>query len=639
MAAITFRTPFFRPAEPSRAPAIARLVLVAAMLGLAPSACAKTDTPAASGAATSASTDPDQRLDMVLGAAVADGDESAAETPDGPAATGDGPSAVALGNYLAARAAQYENDLDAAATHYARALEADPESLMLMRRSYYYLVAAGRFDEAVAIARRTLETDPQEDFAPLLLATEAMRDSRYSDAFEMLDALDPQGLNGLLQPLIGAWAALAAGADLDEATAMLAPARRLSSARRLVDLHGALLAYAADQPEAASERLTTYLEDGAPQNPRPLELTVSLLIALDRTDEAMPLIAAMRSAGPTPLTLRTLAEELAANGPRTSPPALIDTPRRGYAEALYHVGLVLNQGQGSDTAIVMMRMAREVSPDFTRTGLAIAESLRRMDRFEAANRVLAQLDTRGERDMDYLKRLYRAENLEQLERLDEALSHYDEIAETWPEEVEPLVDKGDLLRRNDRFAEAAEAYGQALDRMAPGSDLIWPVLYRRGIAHERAGQWDQAEADFLKALDLEPDQPEVLNYLGYSWLDRGEHLDRAVEMVREAVRQRPNDGYIVDSLGWGYYLLGRFDDAVRELERAVELRPQDPTINDHLGDAYWRVGRRAEARFQWERALSLEPEPDQIETIETKLSDGLPPAEPGPETTARETAQ
>ena len=152
----------------------------------------------------------------------------------------------------------------------------------------------------------------------------------------------------------------------------------------------------------------------------------------------------------------------------------------------------------------------------------------------------------------------------------------------------------------------------------------WSLLYSRGIALERSKQWARAETDFIKALELEPEQPYVLNYLGYSWVDQGIHLERATGMIEKAVELRPRDGFIVDSLGWAYFRIGDYGGAVRELERAVELRPQDPVINDHLGDAYWMVGRRLEARFQWRRALALEPEADVAGTITNKLEDGLP---------------
>ena len=172
---------------------------------------------------------------------------------------------------------------------------------------------------------------------------------------------------------------------------------------------------------------------------------------------------------------------------------------------------------------------------------------------------------------------------------------------------------GDLLRGEDRFAEAEAAYTRALQRLPAIDRRHWRLLYARGIAYERTKRWPQAEADLLKALELEPEQPFVLNYLGYSWVDQGLNLDRAKAMLHRAVELRPEDGFIVDSLGWAYFRLGEHDKAVTYLERAVELEPGDPVINDHLGDGYWRVGRTREARFQWQRALTFEPEPELVD--------------------------
>src|SRR5213078_2154909 len=145
----------------------------------------------------------------------------------------------------------------------------------------------------------------------------------------------------------------------------------------------------------------------------------------------------------------------------------------------------------------------------------------------------------------------------------------------------------------------------------------------RGICNERSKQWASAEGDFKRALELSPEQAHVLNYLGYSWIDQGVNLDEGMRMIRRAVEQRPDDGYIVDSLGWAYYRIHNYDEAVKQLERAVELKPEDPTINDHLGDAYWRVGRVLEARFQWSHARDLKPESEDLAKIESKLKSGL----------------
>jgi tetratricopeptide (TPR) repeat protein len=225
-----------------------------------------------------------------------------------------------------------------------------------------------------------------------------------------------------------------------------------------------------------------------------------------------------------------------------------------------------------------------------------------------------------------------AEVLDELDRTDEAVAELKRMAAERPNSPQALIELGDILRGRSKFADAVEAYDSAIARINPIGSQHWSLLYSRGIALERSGQWPRAEADFQRALQLQPDQPMVLNYLGYSWIEKREHLDEALQMIQRAVQQRPDDGYIVDSLGWAYYQLGKYDEATQYLERAIELLPEDPTINDHLGDAYWRGGRREEARYQWRRALQFKPEDEQeAKTLAVKLDQGLgaaPAADP-----------
>jgi Flp pilus assembly protein TadD len=217
-----------------------------------------------------------------------------------------------------------------------------------------------------------------------------------------------------------------------------------------------------------------------------------------------------------------------------------------------------------------------------------------------------------------------AENLNDLENTDEASRTLNAMAEEEPELADSLIRLGDIMRVRERFVEAQKAYDRAFKRIGTLQSHHWTLLYARGIVLERTKQWERAEADFLKALEFNPDQPSVLNYLGYSWVDQGRYLDRAKEMIQKAVNLQPNNGYIVDSLGWAYFRLGEFSNSVKEMERAVELKPEDSVLNDHLGDALWRVGRKLEARFQWNRVLILKPKDGlRIQVVE-KLANGLP---------------
>jgi tetratricopeptide (TPR) repeat protein len=216
-----------------------------------------------------------------------------------------------------------------------------------------------------------------------------------------------------------------------------------------------------------------------------------------------------------------------------------------------------------------------------------------------------------------------AVDLDALDRTDEAKKLLERAIAERPRDTEAIVELGNIQRARKDFADCGETYGKAIGNVPNPEKGNWVMFYFRGICYERSHQWPAAEADMKKALSLYPDQPLVLNYLGYSWVDQGIHLDEGMDMIRRAVDQRPDDGYIVDSLGWAYYRIGNYDEAVKNLERAVELKPEDPTINDHLGDAYWRVGRTLEAHFQWSHAKDLNPDPEELPKIEAKLKEGL----------------
>jgi Flp pilus assembly protein TadD len=217
-----------------------------------------------------------------------------------------------------------------------------------------------------------------------------------------------------------------------------------------------------------------------------------------------------------------------------------------------------------------------------------------------------------------------ASDLDSLDRTDEAKKRLERLIAEHPNDTEAILALGNILRSRKEFAECADVYGKAVANLAMPEKSNWVTFYFRGICYERSKQWPNAEADLKKALVLFPDQPLVLNYLGYSWIDQGVNLDEGMSMIRRAVEQRPDDGYIVDSLGWANYRIGNYDEAVKELERAVELKPDDSTINDHLGDAYWRIGRVLEAHFQWSHAKDLNPDPEDLPKIEEKLKAGLP---------------
>jgi tetratricopeptide (TPR) repeat protein len=305
----------------------------------------------------------------------------------------------------------------------------------------------------------------------------------------------------------------------------------------------------------------------------------------------------------------------------TVPPPIVASARDGAAEALFDLASVFNQRQTLETALVYARLALDLRPDLGLAQLLLAEIQEDQHHTEEALAIYRSVGSGS--PLAWTARLRAALALDQLGRTDEAVALLRQMAADQPKRQEALASLGDILRGHNRFDEAVTAYDDALGRTGTAEAKQWRLLYSRGVALERSGQWPRAEADLRRALELQPDQPLVLNYLGYSWIDRGENLKEALKMIERAVELRPNDGYIVDSLGWAFYRLGEYPKAATYLERAIELLPEDPTINDHLGDVYWQTGRVAEARFQWRRALQFKPEADQVKSIEGKIDRGL----------------
>jgi tetratricopeptide (TPR) repeat protein len=304
-------------------------------------------------------------------------------------------------------------------------------------------------------------------------------------------------------------------------------------------------------------------------------------------------------------------------------PPLVETPQSGAAEALYGIGATLTRRGGEDLALVYLQLALYLAPNHSLALLSLADLYESVKKPQMAIKIYERVPANSP-----LKRnaqIQLATNLDAADRSDEAIKILKTVTTEDPKDLEAIMALGNIERGRKKFADCAQTYSLGIDVLPPNNDKANSVYYYyRGICEERSKQWSKAEADMRKALELQPEQPHVLNYLGYSWIDQGINLDEGMKMIKRAVEQRPDDGYIVDSLGWAYYRIGNYEDAVKNLERAIDLKPEDPTINDHLGDAYWRIGRTLEAKFQWAHARDLKPEPEELPKIDAKLENGLP---------------
>jgi Flp pilus assembly protein TadD len=293
----------------------------------------------------------------------------------------------------------------------------------------------------------------------------------------------------------------------------------------------------------------------------------------------------------------------------------------GLAEVFYSVGAALSNEATPDYSLVYTRIAAYLRPDHIDALLLSAALLDELDQFDLAIETYKQVpEGHG---AYHAAELGRANALNQSGKPDASVEVLEQLARAYPDLTIVHSTLGDLLRQQDDFEGAVGAYDRALALTKDGDRSQWFLFYARGISHERSDNWPEAEADFRAALELNPDQPQVLNYLGYSMVEKQINLDEALDMIQRAVAARPDSGYIVDSLGWVLYRLGRYEEAVGHMELAVELEAVDPIVNDHLGDVYWAVGRYREARFQWNRALSFDPEEKEADRIRRKLEVGL----------------
>ena len=539
------------------------------------------------------------------------------------AATASAAQAVSeFGSFLAGRHAQALHDTEYASGFMLRVLEENPNDRRLLRRAFVLTLSAGQMDEAVVLARRIEKAGDKMSTAALLLGVEAVRQGQFAEARKRFKAMPRSGIAAYSAPLALAWT-LFGLEKTDAALEALVPLDQKSGFATIRDLHAGLINDAANRTQAAQTAYRGVTQTLADAPIRVVRATGSLLERSGRTKEARALYRNFLSKNPQNIIVTREIERLDA-GIAAKP--LVSTPAEGLAESLFDIARALPRERASDIVMIYARLAVYLRPDFELARLQLGELFDRQERYLKANALYRSVDPAS--PYSWSSRLRVAGNLVDLDKLDHAIDILNAMAKERPERTDALILLGGFLRAKERYLEAVSAYDRAAGRLGALTARDWRFFYNRGIALERSDQWPRAEKNFLKALDLQPEQPYVLNYLGYSWVEKNLNIERARAMIERAVAQRQNDGYIIDSLGWVLYRLGDYQGSVKQLERAVRLRSRDPVINDHLGDAYWRVGRKLEARFQWRRALDFEPEDDQISKIENKLDKGLNALEP-----------
>ena len=524
---------------------------------------------------------------------------------------------TASGSYLAARHAGQQRDASAAAAYYRNALKRDPKNGDLLDRAFLSFLIGGNVDEAVKLAEALASANKSDRVARLVLGVNALKQSKYVAARKDIAQSVRGPITDLTATLLTAWS-LTGGGDSKSAIAAIDKLAGPDWYAIFKDLHaGMIYELAGNKVEAGKRFERAYKLDSSAL--RVVEAYGSWLSRNKPAQDALAVFETFDKVLPRhPLVMQAMTKIKAGE----KLPVLVTNAQAGAAEALYGLGASLGRRGGEDLGMVYLQLSLHLVPNHPLALLSLADLYESLKKPEMALAVYQRIPASS--PLHRNAAIQMAANLDALERAEEAEKQLTGIIAQDPKDVEAINALGNIQRGHKKFAACAETYSKAIDLIAKPEKANWVSFYFRGICYERSKQWAKAEADLKKALDLFPDQPHVLNYLGYSWIDQGINLDEGMAMIKKAVQQRPDDGYIVDSLGWAYYRLGNYEDATKQLERAIELKPEDPTINDHLGDAYWRIGRTLEANFQWAHARDLKPEPEELPKILEKLQKGLP---------------
>ena len=529
------------------------------------------------------------------------------------------------GLFLAGRAAEARRDHETALTMAESALAKAPDDPEIFTMAFRQRILGGRLAAAAELAPKMLARKADDGFANLVLALPLIKKGDYKGAEALLEQLGDRSGSGFLRPFSEAW--LKAGQN-DFAAAR----ERLATVKPGDDdpfmpawlTHAALIEELAGDKSAAEQGLRAAVKGEVPAL-RPVVTLAAFLRRNGKAEEARAILKKFADANPEAV----LMDALIASTETPKAP----TPADMIGETLFDLGAVLAGSGGvingqrvegvEERVMMFMRLALELNPNLDTARLVIADIY---ESFGAPSKSIDALDAVPKiSPLHWRARLRASLAMVEADRLDDAVKALQAMVDERPERIDAAWTLGDLLRSKERYADAAKVFDVAISRIAAPGPRHAALWFGRGMCRERTKNWPGAEADLKRALELMPDQPYVLNYLGYTWIDRGENLEAGMELLKRALKQRPDDGAITDSVGWAYYRLGRYDLAVDYLERAIQLKADDATIVDHLGDAYWHVGRRREARFQWERALAGKPEPDRIEIIRRKLVEGLTP--------------
>ncbi len=519
------------------------------------------------------------------------------------------------GAFLAARTAATHADYTAAAAWYARALLSDPKNPEMLEGAILANIGLGEFDPAADLARVLFDLNGNSEIGYLALLVDAIKAENFDDSLQQ--SAEGAKKAALLDTLVHAWSQVGLG-RMSDATKSFDTLIKTKGTEAFGLYHKALALALAGDFQGADAILSGKASGTVQLMRRGVVAHAQILSQLERNADAVALLNNSFTAEPDP-EIDALRRRLTAGEP--VPFDVVTSAQDGLAEVFHTLSIALNQEDDDTHTLIYARAAQALRPDLAETALLVAALLDQLEQHDLAIAVYASIA--ADSPVFHIAEIGRANAARAAGRTEAAIEVLLGLTRARPDLLAGHVALADAYRRDERFAEARAGYDAAIALLPGPAPENWPLYFSRGICAERLGDFAGAEADMREALRLNPEQPQVLNYLGYSFVDRGKNLDEALGMIERAVAAEPGSGYIIDSLAWAYYRLGRYADAVAPMEQASLLEPVDPIVTDHLGDVYWAVGRTREAEFQWHRALSYGPTEKDAARIRAKLEKGL----------------
>jgi tetratricopeptide (TPR) repeat protein len=513
------------------------------------------------------------------------------------------------GSYLAGRFAQRQQDWDAAQNYMNEVTKFDEGNELLEQRAFLLSMGAMQYSRARELAQKIAQDPENIELASIYLACDALAREDYKGALGYIEKLPEDGFGQYTKPLLTAWAKVGAG-DSRGAVAVLSD--KADAEDPTFNIHAALIAELAGDKKTAGKHYREAMANGLTlhtavlaanffQRDNQPEISKAIYDNLGKLYPFSPFINAVKPANETPRNITRAAD--------------------GAAVALFDLATLLYERRAYDSAQIYGAMVLLLAPKAPFAMMMMGDIAALHGNYRKA---VDDYDTIAKNQPLYwLSRVRVSEVMEISHNLPQAIAMLEDLSKNKETKLEALVSLGDLHRRHEDFASALKAYDAALATIDKPTEEHWPLIYARGMARERMNDWAGAEKDLLQALAFQPDNPMILNFIGYSWADKGMHMDKALDYIRRAVAQRPDDGYIVDSLGWALYRAGNYKESIEWLERAVSIVPDDSTILDHLGDAYWQSGRKNEAKFKWQRAHELSRDTAFRATVENKITRGI----------------